>query len=396
MLAGRQRIQFGPDSSGANICINGRNCRPESIIRPYLGKKMPVRNGWLRTVAPSDFNSTGFDLFALFGCNRRCLHCLLHKTQLSNKTSMSLRLVELIIEWATSSGSPFQEATLLGGEFALHQQAKEVVKLLGRSRCASGKPMRVRIVTNGSAPFRRLLRDCEVVRILQNGCVNVSLEHADPTINDRIRGPRAHQDALAAVSLLRKLQIPFAINTTVCKLNAHGLAELFAWAEHSGAFRVNIHWWTPAGNGRERLPYEQLSPVGWREVIRAATAFVPTGPGFVVDCQQGFVYDDIPLANPGACAIRDRTNLQFYPPETPDSLECRASSCGMMADYAVDGGYIFGPGGLRDIVQLPRGVGTPENARHRTDCGQCPLSDYFTPSRANWPMVCIYHRVGDP
>lgn len=350
-----------------------------------------MQDATLRAVAASEFNCHGFDLFGLLGCDRDCDHCILWTSDLKNFMNfMSVSLVKNVIWWATAPGSPFTEATLLGGEFPLHLNASEIIKLLAAARCANGEHMRVRMVTNGSNRFRRLLRDPEIVDILRLGCVNVSLEHFEPEINDRIRGRHAHRNAVDAMAQLRRLGIPFAVNITVSRINRDGLAGTLAFAESAGAGRGNVHWFTPGGNGSARMAHEQITQLKWIDVIRAATAY-PAGPGFVVDVQQGYLYDEVPNEDPGACAIRSRTNLQFYPPTKPGSLECRASSCGMFSEYHESGGYWFGPGGMREIIAYPQGHGTPENAIVGEDCGRCPVSDFFA-GRGD-KMVCIYRRV---
>jgi pyruvate-formate lyase-activating enzyme len=116
---------------------------------------------------------------------------------------MGLPLVRNIAQWSTAAGSPFRGVTVLGGEVSLHPEATEIVKIFASARTPAGPPLAVRMVTNGFLRTRMwLLGDDELTDIFQIGGINVSLEHIDPKVNNEIRGPGAHHDAMEMAKLL--------------------------------------------------------------------------------------------------------------------------------------------------------------------------------------------------
>jgi MoaA/NifB/PqqE/SkfB family radical SAM enzyme len=358
-----------------------------------------LKNRW--PIQPSAFMAHGFDLYILWFCNRDCDHCFLIEEQLDNyERMMSLTLVSAIAKWASRRGSPFSEVTLVGGEPSLHPKITKIILLLG-------KRFRVRMVTNGCVKFRNMLRDDRIVTILRQGFVNVSLESVDEAENNAIRGRQAWRDAMAAIKLLRELGVPFGINTTVDSTTVGSLLRTIEFAERSGAERINVHWLTPVGRGQRRRMY-QLDWISWRRVVVICQNYRPGRSTFQVDCQIGYGYGEFEGEDTEMCAVRDRTNIQFYPPETRGETRCYAASCGMLASLPEWSRYVFTIGFVRGGLyenwkQIEGGDTEREMTKVNEDnCGECPLAFLFGssgsrvgPDVRGARMLCVYARL-DP
>jgi hypothetical protein len=149
-----------------------------------------------------------------------------------------------------------------------------------------------------------------------------------------------------------------------------------------------MHWFTPTGSGLELREWA-LSKEEWYDVIRQAKAYRP-GPGFVVDVQQGYNYPELPIVEPTHCAGRSYENLQFMPPASPESLECWAAACGLLVTNADTGGFMFGPGGMREFAFARPKPG----ARYLIggNLAGCPVADILEPDQ-DQSMICAYYRV---
>lgn len=258
-------------------------------------------------LAARDFFVDSIDVYTNTQCNRRCNHCFLSDEQLQDKSFMSLDVVDDIIGWAKGEGSSIKEITLLGGEFALHPQAKEIIQRI------DANDLLARIVTNGSKPFRELLEDSEIVAILQKNRIAVSLESADSTLNDSIRGRGAFQDALMAIGQLREENVPFDVNCTVVRASQQQVPELLEFAESAGANRVNLHWFSRVGRAAssrsDSILGEVLSREEWLSTLDLARLWNAGNSAMKVDCELGFPYG-LPGEDRDMCAVKDKTRRQ--------------------------------------------------------------------------------------
>jgi len=328
-------------------------------------------------LAARDFSIDSIDIYTNTGCNRRCNHCFLSNEQLQDSNFMTLESIDEIVAWAKDEGSSIEEITLLGGEFALHPQAREIIQRIDANN------LLIRIVTNGSKPFRELLEDRDVVFALQKNRVAVSLESPDSTVNDSIRGRGAFQDAFVAIDQLRQKDIPFDINCTVVRSNQGQVPELLEFAESAGANRVNLHWFSRVGRAAssrsDAILGEPLDKEEWLNTLNVAESWgnARSGSAMTVDCELGFQYG-LPGENLAMCAVRDKTNLQFAPDGT-------VTACGLLMDSPLRAGYIF-----RDGQLFERSDNDNELTQANTTevCKGCPIR----PTVLGNAALCIYNR----
>ena len=318
------------------------------------------------SLAAGDFKLRSIDLYITAACNRKCGYCFLSDEYLGSQVHMTVPMVRAILAWAAAG--TVDEITLLGGEPALHPDFAGIVAAV------AGGPVRLRTVTNGSRRFREALDRDEVRAALTR--VAVSLDAASPAVVDRLRGRGAFADALATIELLKQAGVAFDINWTAVASTLDGVPEMLRFAERTGAGRLNIHWFSEIGRARRHAAGEVVSATEWRaKVLEPVSRYRPERADFELDCELAFAYG-LPGEDPGRCAVRDMTNLQFFPNGS-------VFSCGMLVEEDTNSGYLF-----RDGAVLPR-PGDSEITRTADGCPGCPLrasGDGHVP-------VCIYNRL---
>ena len=303
------------------------------------------------------------DLYITATCNRRCSYCFLNAEFLDSRETMPLPRVVEILDWSVRAG--VREITLLGGEPALHPRFPEILDEI------AARGLEARLVTNGSARFRALLRERRVRSGLAR--VAVSLDTVDPGLQDRLRGRGAHRDATATIAALSEACIPFDVNVTGVAEALPGLPSLIEYAEAVGCRRVNIHWPSRMGLGADLPDSAFPTAERWREVVALVERVRPHAPGFFVEVERAFLDAGQPLRG---CALQQMTNLQVMP-------SGRAYRCGALADEPEMSALAF----LRGDLVVTRSAAGEEAVRSAAaGCLGCPLS----PGSG---QACIYDKV---
>jgi MoaA/NifB/PqqE/SkfB family radical SAM enzyme len=314
-------------------------------------------------LAASDFKLSSVDLYITSRCNRRCSYCFLPDSYLDRTQHMPPAMVSAIVAWAAGAAT---EITVLGGEPALHPDFPSIV------RDTAATPIQVRTVTNGSRRFRAAL---PAVRDALSR-VAVSLDAPSAAVVDRLRGRGAFADAVATVADLRAAGVPFDLNCTVLADTVSLVPQMLAYAEESGAGRLNMHWFSPVGRGALHAADQSVPAATWRrDVLDVVAAYRPARQSFTVDCQIAFDFP-VPGADPGVCAVRDGTNLQFLPSGA-------VFACGMLLEDEALAAYRWRDGTLH------RRPGDTELSRTAPACPGCPVR----PSDAGHRPICIYNRL---
>lgn len=366
--------------------------RPRLPLAVIDGHRPPEAQVWSGSIHAAAFNLEGIDVYTNTDCPFMCDHCFLTTQELYTQDRMDLETVGQIIQWAIQPGSRIEEITLLGGEFSMHPQAAEIIKLVGDAQRLDGTFLRPRIVTNGGKPFQKLLADDEVVELLQKSRVAVSIEAADPELNDRFRGRGAADNAWRTVNMLGERGIPVDINCTVMRSTAHDAMRLANYARHRGARRINFHSFSPIGRGHN-LQSEAMTSVEWGRFCDLMVGFKYAlkddydVEDFVVDVEFAYDFGVPTVQSKAACAIADGFNLQFRPP-TQGSNDCAVLACGLTMPDPNKSAYVFRNG---DLYQRR---GDSEHRLIGTGAVRacCPLPFRQQPAGEPQP-ICIYTRV---
>lgn len=309
---------------------------------------------------------TSVDVYITSQCNRRCTYCFLTSEYLGSRTRMDTDAYRQILSW--SKRQNIGEITLLGGEPSLHPAFPKMVRM------AHDEGMQVRIVTNGNRRFRQLVTDGELGPHNVSR-VAVSLDSLDDSTQDQLRGPMAWRDARETIGLLREHQIPFDINVTGLKSVLNDLDEMIDYADGVGCRRLNIHWPSAIGIGRD-LPARQLpSRDEWLALVDRIEKRAEIRPGFFIEIERGFLSDGQELSG---CALADFSNLEIFP-------DGRTYRCGLLVDRPEMASLSFADGELtysQPEIGEQRLVGQMSPA-----CASCPAM------AAGDRRACIYDKV---
>jgi MoaA/NifB/PqqE/SkfB family radical SAM enzyme len=343
--------------------------RPDNMsVASVDGAEIPV--------APQDLRVDSADLYVNTRCNFVCKTCFLGDAYFERDLSMTPSDVESIARWLEPAG--VRDIAVLGGEPTLHP---DIVTIMRTLRDVGVR--HTRLVTNGTPRARRLLETdfAELVDL-----VYVSLDGAHGEINDAIRGRGAFRHAMSTIDLLRRLGRPFVITATLGSAAAapDEVGALLGLAEASGCRTLNVHWLSAVGRARGRGL--TIPPREWDAVVSRIAAYTPKRDDLEVECQVGSFLQGTAWASgvdTRACAVRDRSNLEFLPDGT-------VFSCGLLVDAPGLAGYRW------NGRQLLRRAGESELSVCTSFSGDgCPARQTVLgePPDGEYLPVCIYQRI---
>jgi len=245
------------------------------------------------------FSGDSVDIYINQSCNLTCTTCFLGDNYFANPYDMDIQTFAEIVRWAVDQG--VYDVALLGGEPTLHPALEEMISLARKSGVT-----RIRLVTNGTAPFRRYLKHASDFPDV----VYLSLDGTTDLHNDEIRGKGTHAQVLRAIELLDAHQIEYTLTSTLSLASSSRVANLIDMAEETGCSTLNIHWLSPTGRAALH-PHLTVPVEHWLPVVDFVSRYVPTRPDFSVRIQQAFASQGDEAAR--HCAVRENQNLQFFP-----------------------------------------------------------------------------------
>ncbi|HKP90069.1 MAG TPA: radical SAM protein [Thermoleophilaceae bacterium] len=314
------------------------------------------------------------DIYINTRCNFGCETCFLGDDYFARDLAMGSDEVAAIGGWLVDAG--VRDVAILGGEPTLHPEFLDVMTALRQVGVGN-----LRLITNGTPRARRLL-DGPLDGLVD--LTYVSLDGASAEVNDALRGKGTFRHAMLAIELLRDRGMPFVITSTLGAAAVNELDALLELAEASDCQVLNLHWLSAVGRAR----YRDLAvhPSQWREVVLRIADYTPRRRGLTIECQVGALSPGAPWSSeidPRACAVRERSNLQFMP-------DGRVFSCGLLVDTPTLAAYHW------DGTQLLERAGRTE-LRVCTDfCADgCPARQALLgePATDEHLPVCIYERV---
>ena len=280
---------------------------------------------------------------------------------------MDAALFTEALTWSKRQGAT--EITILGGEPSLHPQFGHYLDMVRAAGLTS------RVVTNGAPAFRDAIIGGSIERANVTR-VAVSLDSIDPAVADRLRGARAHADAIATIDLLLDRGIAYDINVTATTPALDTLKELVRFADAHECRRVNVHWPSAMGLGSD-LPETQIpTPGAWQQMVDwVADEFTPRHSDVFVEIERGHL-SGRPLEG---CALVEPTNVQVFP-------DGRVILCGLGADRDDWPAVRLGPDGLDPLPEPGVEKQLAIAANRSSGCPSCPA--VAEPGRA-----CIYDKV---
>lgn len=190
-------------------------------------------------------------------CNLSCVHCRASAASGPHEGELSTEECRRIIDDIVSFSEP--TIILTGGEPLLRPDIFDIIEY------GNGRGLRLVIAINGT------LLDIEKAhRLKASGIkrVSLSMDGKDRKGHDSFRGVDGSFSAvIRATQIFKDVGLPFQINTTVTKLNADDLDEIYKSVRSLGAVAWHIFLLVPVGRGTG-LKGSELSAKTYENVLQ--------------------------------------------------------------------------------------------------------------------------------
>jgi len=189
-------------------------------------------------------------------CNLDCIHCRAAASKGPYEEELSTEEVFRILEEIREVAQPI--IILTGGEPLLRKDIFDIAK-----KCIELdlKPV---LATNGTLIDEKIAERIKEAGIAR---VSISLDGATAeTHNDFRKMPGAFEGAIRGIEALKKVGVPFQINTTITGINAKELPAIHNFAIKLEAVAHHIFVLVPVGRGKE-ISKESLTPEEYEKVL---------------------------------------------------------------------------------------------------------------------------------
>lgn len=189
-------------------------------------------------------------------CNLNCVHCRAAASKGPYDGELTLQQCKQVIDQISAFSSP--TIILTGGEPLLRPDIFDLIEYGTR------KGLRLVMAINGT-----LLTEEKARKLREGGIrrISLSLDGKDAGSHDSFRGITGSFDSvLRAADILKRMDLPFQINTTVTRLNVDDLGEIYDIAKAISAVAWHIFLLVPVGRGRE-LKGKELTTKAYENVL---------------------------------------------------------------------------------------------------------------------------------
>ncbi|MEW5802050.1 MAG: heme b synthase [bacterium] len=191
-------------------------------------------------------------------CNLNCIHCRGSATHEASSEELSLSESRSFVD----SLKDFQSTPVLifsGGEPLSREDSFEVIDY------ASHQGLRAVLATNGTLVDRDRARTLKKIGVQR---VSISLDGASEESHDSFRGlPGAFQGAMDGIEEMRRVDLPFQINTTITQRNLDEIEDIAELAMKLRAQALHIFLLVPTGRGKN-LEGDEISAAAYEKVLR--------------------------------------------------------------------------------------------------------------------------------
>jgi radical SAM protein with 4Fe4S-binding SPASM domain len=196
-------------------------------------------------------------------CNLSCAHCRRNESDEAVASDLTTAQAGQLIDQLAQVGrrQDFMPILVFSGGEPLCR--KDIFELI---REAGAKGVKCALATNGT-----LIDQDVAARIKAAGVerVSVSLDGATAEIHNKLRKLEgSFEAAVEGAGHLRKCGVPFQINMTVTRYNAHQLDDIFLFAEKLGAVAVHLFMLVPVGCGEEFAEADMLSADEYEQLLK--------------------------------------------------------------------------------------------------------------------------------
>jgi heme b synthase len=189
-------------------------------------------------------------------CNLNCIHCRAAASSGPHDGELTLRECKRILDQIAAFSSP--TIILTGGEPLLRDDIFDIIEY------GNAKGLRLVMAINGT-----LLTE-EIARKLKDGGikrVSLSLDGKDAKSHDAFRGIiGSFNSVMRAADILKNIDLPFQINTTVTQLNVDDLQDIYNLVKLIGAVAWHVFLLVPVGRGKG-LKGKELDTKAYEDVL---------------------------------------------------------------------------------------------------------------------------------
>jgi len=265
-------------------------------------------------------------------CNLSCAHCRRIESDEAVESDMSTAQAGQLIDQLAQVGRQQDFMPILvfsGGEPLCRSDIFELIHEAG------SKGVRCALATNGTLIDNDVAEKIKAAKVER---VSVSLDGATAEIHNKLRKLEgSFEAAVEGVGHLRKCGVPFQINMTVTRYNAHQLDDIFILAEELGAVAVHLFMLVPVGCGEEFAEEDMLSADEYEQLLKRIAGKERTG-GLEIKVTCGPHYERV-IREEKKAAANDETT-QSHPdrhpcPGRPDGPQHGPMSKGCLAGLGV-------------------------------------------------------------
>lgn len=199
-------------------------------------------------------------------CNLSCAHCRRIEDDTASLSDLTTPQAKGLIDQLAQVATEQDFMPILvfsGGEPLCRDDIFELIET------AVSKKVKSALATNGT------LIDSKIAdKIKTSGVerVSVSLDGATSDVHNKLRRlDGSFEAAFGGIECLKKACVPFQINMTLTRHNAHQLNEIFALAEDIGAVAVHLFMLVPVGCGEEFAAEDMLSAEEYEELLKTVS-----------------------------------------------------------------------------------------------------------------------------
>ncbi len=195
-------------------------------------------------------------------CNLSCAHCRRIETDEAADSDMTTAEAMQLIDQLAQVGQAQDFMPILvfsGGEPLCRNDIFELIET------AVSKKIKCALATNGTLIDKELAEKIKAAGVER---VSVSLDGATEQVHNKLRKlDGSFEAAVNGTQCLQQCDVPFQINMTVTRYNAHQLDDIFVLAEELGAVAVHLFMLVPVGCGEEFAEEDMLSAEEYERLL---------------------------------------------------------------------------------------------------------------------------------
>jgi radical SAM protein with 4Fe4S-binding SPASM domain len=196
-------------------------------------------------------------------CNLSCAHCRRVEDDDTVGSDLSTMQAKTLIDQLAQLGKDQDFMPILvfsGGEPLCREDIFELIDY------GVSKKVKCALATNGTLIDQAIAKQVKTAGVER---VSISLDGATSDIHNKLRLQEgSFEAALSGIQCLNDWGVPFQINMTITRHNAHQMDDVFVLAEQLGAVAVHLFMLVPVGCGEEFAEEDMLSAAEYEQLLK--------------------------------------------------------------------------------------------------------------------------------